>query len=111
MILRERRAEIRRSERDAYVACVRDTGLAGDAATPGNLGCAIAVRGLDAERSEIVTYSYWTSLEAFAAFAGEPIDRARYFPMDDKYLLTRPDKVVHDDLPAAGLPGAVTPGA
>lgn len=111
MILREWRAEIRRSERDAYVAYVRDTGLAGYAGTPGNLGAAIAVRDLDADRSEIVTLSYWSSLEAIAAFAGEPVDRARYFPMDDRYLLTRPDRVVHyevfaDRPPEAGAPDA-----
>ena len=37
MILREWRAEIRRSDRDAYAAYVRDTGLAGYGRTPGNL--------------------------------------------------------------------------
>jgi heme-degrading monooxygenase HmoA len=95
MILREWRAEVRRDKLDAYVAYVRDTGLAQYAATPGNLGAAIATRHLDAKRSEIVTHSYWTSLEAIAAFAGEPIDRARYFPLDDRYLLTRPATVAH----------------
>jgi len=110
MILREWRAEIRRQDRDAYVAYVRDTGLAGYASTPGNLGSAIAVRDLDAVRSEIVTYSYWTSLEAIAAFAGEPIDRARYFPMDEQYLLTRPEKVTHYDLLTDELPHAVAQG-
>jgi len=108
MILREWRAEIRRSERDAYLAYVRETGLANYASTPGNLGSAIAVRDLDAERSEIVTFSYWLSLEAIAQFAGEPIDQARYYPEDDKYLLTRPDKVAHYDLTPNGLPPAGT---
>lgn len=107
MVLREWRAEIRRSERDAYVAYVRETGLAGYAATAGNLGAAIAVRDLDADRSEIVTLSYWSSLEAIAAFAGDPIDRARYFPMDDQYLLTRPEKVVHYELFGDALPAAL----
>ena len=98
MILREWRAEIRREHRDAYVAYVRETGLAGYATTPGNLGAAIAVRDLDDERSEIVTLSYWSSPDAIRAFAGDPIDQARYFPMDDRYLLTRPEKVTHYDL-------------
>jgi hypothetical protein len=46
-------------------------------------------------RSEIVTLSWWTSLDAIRAFAGEPPDRARYFPEDSEYLLTRPDYVRH----------------
>ena len=27
--------------------------------------------------------------------AGDPPDRARYYPKDDEYLLTRPEKVKH----------------
>lgn len=98
MIMREWRAEIRRERRDEYVDYVRETGLASYRATPGNLGAAVAVRDLDAEHSEIVTISYWRSLEAIEAFAGTPVDTARYYPDDDDYLLTRPDKVAHYDV-------------
>ena len=97
-ILREWRAEIRRSEQDAYAAYVKRTGLASYAQAPGNLGAVIALRDLDEARSEIVTLSYWSSIEAIAAFAGEPVDRARYFPEDDRYLLTRPEKVNHYEI-------------
>jgi heme-degrading monooxygenase HmoA len=54
-----------------------------------------AVRDIDETRSEIVTLSWWTSLDAIRAFAGEPPDRARYFPEDSEYLLTRPDYARH----------------
>lgn len=101
MIMREWRAEIRRELRDDYVDYVRRTGLASYRATPGNLGAAVAVRDLDAARSEIATISYWSSRAAIAAFAGEPIETARYFPEDDRYLLTRPDTVAHYEV--AGL--------
>lgn len=97
MIMREWRAEIRRELRDEYIDYVRRTGLAEYRATAGNLGAVIAVRDLDERRSEIVTVSYWRSYEAIAAFAGTPIDEARYFPDDDQYLLTRPAKVLHYD--------------
>jgi heme-degrading monooxygenase HmoA len=95
MIMREWRAEVRRELCDEYLQYVTHTGLAGYRATPGNLGAVVAVRDLDERRSEIVTLSYWQSLDSIAAFAGEPIDKARYFPEDDKYLFTRPDKVTH----------------
>ena len=94
-ILREWRAEIRRATSDAYMAYVRDTGIAEYRRTPGNLGAVVAVRDIDATRSEVVTLSWWTSVEAIRAFAGDPPDRARYFPDDDQYLLTRPDHVRH----------------
>ena len=94
-ILREWRAEIRRATSDAYMDYVRKTGIAEYRRTPGNLGAVVAVRDIDATRSEVVTLSWWTSLDAIRAFAGEPPDRARYFPDDDQYLLTRPDHVRH----------------
>jgi heme-degrading monooxygenase HmoA len=94
-ILREWRAEIRRPKKAAYVEYVRTTGIAGYRGTPGNLGVAVAVRDLGADRSEIVTLSWWTSLDAIRAFAGDPVDQARYYPADDEYLLTRPATVLH----------------
>jgi heme-degrading monooxygenase HmoA len=97
MILREWRAEIRRALRDEYVAYVRDTGLAAYRATPGNQGAWVATRDLDADRTEIVTLSLWDSTDAIRAFAGEPIDTARYYPEDDRFLLTRPELVLHYD--------------
>ena len=95
MIMREWRAEIRRELCEEYVDYVRRTGLASYRTTSGNLGAVVAVRDLDENRSEIVTLSYWQSLDAISAFAGEPVDRARYYPEDDKYLLTRPERVAH----------------
>jgi len=94
-ILREWRAEIRRATGAAYVEYVRSTGIVEYRRTPGNLGAVVAVRDIDETRSEIVTLSWWTSLDAIRAFAGEPPDRARYFPEDHEYLLTRPDYVQH----------------
>jgi len=94
-ILREWRAEIRRDKRDEYVAYVRSTGIAGYRSTPGNLGAVVAVRDIDGKRSEIVTLSWWSSWDAIRAFAGEDPGRARYYPEDDKYLLTRPETVHH----------------
>ena len=94
-ILREWRAEIRRPMKAAYVEYVRTTGIAGYRSTPGNLGAVVAVRDIDTERSEIVTLSWWTSLDAIRAFAGDPVDQARYYPADTEFLLTRPDTVLH----------------
>jgi len=63
-ILREWRAELRRELADEYVAYIRDTGLAEYRATPGNLGALIAVRDLDDDRAEVITLSWWPSMDA-----------------------------------------------
>ena len=97
-ILREWRAEIRREKKAEYMKYVLETGVPAYKATPGNLGAALAIRDIDAERSEVVTLSWWASFDAIRAFAGEPVDQARYFPADDEYLLTRPDTVCHYDM-------------
>lgn len=105
MILREWRAEIRRELADEYVAYVQKTGVAAYRAQPGNMWAGVAVRDIDEHRSEILTVSVWISLEAIRAFAGPDPECARYFPEDDRYLLTRPLTVNHyryfpgDDLP------------
>lgn len=101
-VLREWRAEIRRADRDRYRDYIRDTGLADYRATPGNISAAIAFRDLDADRCEVVTLSVWTSMDAIIGFAGTPVDQARYYPDDDGFLLTRPDKVQHYDLTGLG---------
>ncbi len=106
-ILRVWRAEIRRALKAEYVEYVTSTGLAAYRSTPGNLGASIAVRDIDPERSEIVTLSWWSGTEALRAFAGSDFQRARYFPDDDRYLLSRPEQVLHYDA-SLWTPAAVT---
>ena len=95
VILREWRAEIRRELKYEYLRYVESTGLAGYRSTEGNLGAAAAVRDLDEKRAEIVTLSWWRDKRSIEAFAGTDIGRARYYPEDDRYLLTRPKDVHH----------------
>ncbi len=97
-ILREWRAQLARDKKIAYLDYVLQTGIAGYKACPGNLGAAAAVRDIDEQRSEIVTLSWWTSFDAIRSFAGDDIDRAKYYPADDEYLLTRPETVIHYDM-------------
>jgi heme-degrading monooxygenase HmoA len=94
-IMREWRAEVRRELKDEYVAYVEATGIAGYRQTPGNLGAVIASRDIDAERAEIVTLSWWKDEASIKAFAGSDISHSRYYPEDERFLLTRPETVQH----------------
>jgi len=96
-IMREWRAEVRRGLKDEYLAYVTATGIAGYKRAPGNLGAVVATRNIDAERVEIVTLSWWEDEASIEAFAGSDTSRARYYPEDDRFLLTRPDTVQHYD--------------
>jgi heme-degrading monooxygenase HmoA len=107
-VLREWRAEIPRVRKSEYVQYVKETGLVTYLATPGNLGASVAVRDLDEARAEVVTLSWWTDLQAIREFAGPDVTRARYFPEDDRFLLTRPERVQHYE---AGFVGFKEPGS
>jgi heme-degrading monooxygenase HmoA len=96
-ILREWRAEVRRDLKEEYVRYVTATGIAGYRQAPGNLGAVLATRDIDAQRAEIVTLSWWADEASIRAFAGSDIHRSRYYPEDDRFLLTRPEVVQHYD--------------
>jgi heme-degrading monooxygenase HmoA len=96
-IMREWRAEIRHALKDEYLAYVEATGIAVYRQAEGNLGAIVATRDIDAERTEILTLSWWKDEASIKAFAGSDISRARYYPEDDRFLLTRPDRVQHYD--------------
>jgi len=95
VILRRWSARIRTTDETEYVAYIADTGLDDYRATPGNLGAQMLVRTLGNGESEVTTLSWWVSLDAIRAFAGDDIEVARYYPEDDRFLLTRPDHVEH----------------
>ncbi len=95
MILRRWSALIRTEDEDAYRVYIEATGGADYAATPGNLGFQMLFRALGDGRSEVTTLSWWRSMDDVTGFAGEDVEIARYYPEDDRFLLTRPEKVEH----------------
>ena len=95
MIARMWRGWIRTQDRDAYVDYVTATGIDEYRATPGNQGAYILTRDLGDGRTEMVTFSLWTSRDVIVGFAGEDIDTAKYYPEDDKYLIDRENVVTH----------------
>jgi heme-degrading monooxygenase HmoA len=103
MIARIWRGAVRREDGDAYAAYIRETGLAGYAATPGNRGAWLLRRDSGA-RTEFVTFTLWDSLEAIRAFAGDDVETAVYYPEDDRYLVERDLTVPHYEV--AGQAGA-----
>lgn len=105
-ILRRWASRIRTADRAAYTDYVRQTGVLDYGATPGNLGFQMLLRNLGDGTTEVVTLSWWTSIEASQAFAGEDYQRARYYPEDDRFLLEKPEGVEHFDIVIDGRPSA-----
>ncbi len=96
LIARVWRGAVRSADADAYVAYVRETGIAEYEATPGNRGAWI-LRRPKGELTEIVTLSLWESMDAVRAFAGDDPGRAVFYPDDDRFLVERELTVEHYD--------------
>jgi heme-degrading monooxygenase HmoA len=104
MIARIWRGAVRREDRDAYADYIRDTGIAGYRATPGNQGAWMLRRDVG-DRTEFLTFTLWDSLDAVRAFAGDDVDSAVYYPEDDRFLVERDDTVAHYEVAAGVGPG------
>lgn len=94
MIARMWRGWTRREDADAYVEYLLTTGIKAYRGTPGNRA-AFILRGDDAERIEFVTLSLWDSMDAVAAFAGRDVERAVFYPEDERFLTDREWTVSH----------------
>ena len=102
MIARIWRGAVRREDAYRYVAYLHETGIPDYRATPGNLGVHV-LRGDHEDRTEIITLTFWASWEAIRAFAGDDPSIARYYPEDDAFLLERPERVEHYDVPYSSM--------
>jgi heme-degrading monooxygenase HmoA len=103
VIARTWRGRTRAADGDRYAQYVSRTGLAGYRGTPGNRG-ALLLHRVDGESAEILTISFWDSLDDVRAFAGDDISRAVFYPEDDAYLVDRDEHADHWDVAEADLP-------
>jgi heme-degrading monooxygenase HmoA len=88
LIARIWRGATRKTDASAYVDYLRETGLREYRATPGNQGAWVLWRSVG-ERAEFITLSFWESRGAIRGFAGDEIERAVFYPEDDRFLVDR----------------------
>jgi heme-degrading monooxygenase HmoA len=94
MIARTWHGTVRSEQAAAYGEYLRKTGVADLEATEGNRGVYV-LRHDDRERTHFVLITLWHSLNDIRAFAGDDIERARYYPEDPIYLLELEPQVTH----------------
>lgn len=93
-IARTWRGATRVEDADAYVRYLEQTGFAEYRATPGNLGV-LALRSREGEHAEFLLVTLWESEDAIRRFAGEDLDRAVFYPEDERFLVAKDDRVHH----------------
>jgi heme-degrading monooxygenase HmoA len=84
---------------DEYMKFIEVTGLSEYAETPGNLGAHLLRRDLGDGRTEVVTLSFWESMDAVRRFAGDDPERAVLYPGDEDFLLEPETTIAHFEVP------------
>lgn len=83
---------------DAYMEeYFHNTGLIDYQATEGNLGV-LVLREDEDEQANFLMITLWESKEAIKKFAGEDINKARYYPEDNLYFAELEPNVAHYDV-------------
>ena len=94
MIARRWTGRVPAQRADDYLAYLERTGLRDYAATPGHVATTVLRRTSDGI-TELELTTVWESTAAIRAFAGDDIERARYYAEDEDFLLDFPERVEH----------------
>lgn len=94
MIARTWHGVVPEEKGDAYLDYLNRTGVPDYRATPGNRGVHVLRRTEDG-RTHFLLLTFWDSWDAIRAFAGDDVERARYYPEDREYLLELEPTVTH----------------
>ncbi len=70
---------------DAYMDYFHKTGLPDYQGTEGNLGVFV-LRKDEGQQADFLMITLWESEDAIRKFAGDDINRARYYPEDNQYF-------------------------
>jgi heme-degrading monooxygenase HmoA len=97
MIARIWRGATHARDAKAYLEYLDRTGHTEYRRVPGHRRT-VTLRRTDDSRAEFVVISFWDSIDAIRAFAGSDVERAVFYPEDDRYLVEREDRVEHFDV-------------
>jgi heme-degrading monooxygenase HmoA len=82
------------SNADEYFEYLEKTGVPEYRTTQGNLGVYV-LRRIDGNKAHFLLLTLWESEDAIKKFAGPSMEKARYYPEDEHYLLELEPTVTH----------------
>ncbi len=92
---------------DAYHDVLLQTGVPDYRTTPGNRGVHVLWR-TEGDLAHVQVLTLWDDLDAVRAFAGDDVERARYYPEDDPFLVEKEPLIAHYEVgrpPPPAWPG------
>ena len=106
MIVRMWHGRVPREKAEAYRKFLNSRAIPDYRSTPGNVGVYILERPAE-DAVHFVTLTYWESLDAIRAFAGDEVSRAKYYPEDSEFLLEFEPEVAHYEVVGHAADGAM----
>jgi heme-degrading monooxygenase HmoA len=94
MIARIWHGRTSRARADEYLQFLIQRAIPDYKSVPGNQG-AYVLRRLDGDEAHFLTLTFWESEEAIRDFAGDDIERAKYYVEDRDFLLEFEPTVTH----------------
>lgn len=98
MIARTWHGAVPAEKANAYHDYLLQTGIPDYKKTAGNRGVYV-LRRREGDTIHFLLLTLWESMEAIKAFAGDDVERARYYPEDEDYLLELEPTVTHYEVP------------
>ncbi|NIR52061.1 antibiotic biosynthesis monooxygenase [candidate division KSB1 bacterium] len=94
MIARIWHGVVPESKSDDYLENQKEHGISDYLSTEGNRGVFV-LRKNEEGKSHYLLLTLWDSVESIHNFAGEDIEKARYYPDDEDYLIELEPNVTH----------------
>jgi len=79
---------------EAYLDYLNKSGVPDLRATEGNEGVYV-LRKIEGDQAHFLLIALWQSADAIKKFAGADIEKARYYPKDEEFLLELEPTVTH----------------
>ena len=94
MIVRMWHGRVKTEKAAAYRAFLNERAIPDYRSVAGNISVHILERQ-EGEITHFITMTFWESMEAIRGFAGEEVEKAKYYPEDQDFLLEFEPRVVH----------------
>ena len=82
------------SKAGSYRKFLNDRAIPDYRSAPGNVSVHVLERQ-EGEVTHFITLTFWDNLESIRAFAGNDLEKAKYYPQDADFLLEYEPRVVH----------------
>jgi len=94
MIVRMWHGRVPTKKAKAYQEFTNQRAIPDYQSVPGNISVHILERQED-DITHFITLTFWESLDAIRGFAGDDLEKAKYYPEDKDFLLEFEPRVVH----------------